>query len=64
MKADDDDAYQGARGIRFYLHPGSGLARKGAKWVLAAELTETTRLFARCAAKIEPEWIEEVAATA
>ena len=45
----------------FYLHPGSGLARKGRKWILAAELTETTRLFARCAAKIEPEWIEAVA---
>src|SRR5436189_77497 len=51
----------GARGIRFFLHPGSGLAKKGPKWVLAAELTETTRLYARCAAKIEPEWIEEVA---
>jgi ATP-dependent helicase HrpA len=61
MKADDDEAYQGARGVRFHLHPGSGIARKGAKWVLAAELTETTRLYARCAAKIEPDWIEEVA---
>jgi ATP-dependent helicase HrpA len=53
--------YLGARGIRFFLHPGSGLAKKGPKWVLAAELTETTRLYARCAGKIEPEWIEEVA---
>ena len=51
----------GARGIRFFLHPGSGLAKKRPKWVLAAELTETTRLFARCAAQIEPEWIEAVA---
>jgi len=60
-KADDSEPYQGARGIRFVLHPGSGLAKKTPKWVLAAELTETTRLFARCAARIEPEWIEEVA---
>jgi ATP-dependent helicase HrpA len=61
VKSDDDEAYQGARGVRFHLHPGSGVARKGAKWVLAAELTETTRLFARCAARIEPGWIEEAA---
>jgi ATP-dependent helicase HrpA len=59
---DEDGDYLGARGIRFRLHPGSGLAKKGPKWVLAAELTETTRLFARCAARIEPEWVEAVAA--
>jgi ATP-dependent helicase HrpA len=57
----DTDGYAGARGIRFFLHPGSGLAKKKPKWVLAAELVETSRLFARCAAKIEPEWIEAVA---
>ncbi len=57
----DGDGYLGARGIRFHLHPGSGLAKKRPKWVLAAELVETSRLFARCAAKIEPEWIEAVA---
>jgi ATP-dependent helicase HrpA len=61
VKADAEEHYQGARGLRSYLHPGSGLARKGAKWILAAELTETSRLYARCAAKIEPDWIEEVA---
>jgi ATP-dependent helicase HrpA len=60
-RSEDGDAYQGARGVRFHLHPGSGLAKKGPKWVLAAELTETTRLYARCAAKIEPEWVETVA---
>jgi ATP-dependent helicase HrpA len=53
--------YDGARGIRFFLHPGSGLAKKAPKWVVAAELTQTTRLFARCAARVEPEWIEAVA---
>jgi ATP-dependent helicase HrpA len=61
VKADAEEHYLGARGLKFFLHPGSGLARKGGKWILAAELTETTRLFARCAAKVEPEWIEEVA---
>ncbi len=59
--ADADDHYLGARGLKFHLHPSSGLARKGGKWVLAAELTETSRLYARNAARIEPEWIEEVA---
>ena len=53
--------YDGARGIRFALHPGSGLAKKPPKWVLAAELTQTARLYARCAGRIEPEWIEAVA---
>src|SRR5207245_748782 len=57
----EDGAYDGARGIRFHLHPGSGIASKAPKWVLAAELTETTRLYARCAAAIEPEWIEAIA---
>ncbi len=61
MRSDEGEGYQGARGIRFHLHPGSGLAKKAAKWVLAAELVETSRLYARCAAKIEPEWVETVA---
>ena len=56
-----DAQYLGARGLRFFLHPGSGLVKKRPKWVLAAELTETTRLYARCAASIEPEWIEAAA---
>ena len=53
--------YDGARGIRFFLHPGSGLAKKAPKWVVAAELTQTTRLFARCAGRVEPEWIAAIA---
>jgi ATP-dependent helicase HrpA len=57
----DDDGYEGARGIRFHLHPGSALAKKPPKWALAAELVETSRLYARCAGKVEPEWIETVA---
>ncbi|HET7609481.1 MAG TPA: ATP-dependent RNA helicase HrpA, partial [Gammaproteobacteria bacterium] len=53
--------YDGARGLRFFLHPGSGLAKKPPKWVLAAELTQTSRLYARCAGCVEPDWIEAVA---
>ena len=61
MKDPESQAYLGARGISFHLHPGSGLAKKAPKWVLAAELVLTSRLYARCAAKVEPEWIEGVA---
>ncbi len=61
QRGEEGEGYLGARGIRFHLHPGSGLARKGAKWVLAAELVETSRLYARCAGRVEPEWIEAVA---
>src|SRR6266705_1227720 len=59
--SDAEEHYLGARAMRFFLHPGSGLEKKRPKWVLAAELTETTRLYARCAAKIEPEWVEAAA---
>ncbi|MBS0320319.1 MAG: ATP-dependent RNA helicase HrpA, partial [Proteobacteria bacterium] len=61
QRQDDGDGYTGARGTQFVLHPSSGLAKARPRWVLAAELTETTRLFARCAARVEPEWIEAVA---
>jgi ATP-dependent helicase HrpA len=60
MKSEDGGDYLGARGIRFHVFPGSALRKKQPKWVMAAELTETTRLFARCVASIEPEWIEQV----
>ena len=55
-------AYLGARGIKFWPHPGSSVARKAGKWILAAELVETSRLFGRCLARIEPEWLEDVGA--
>ncbi len=61
MKADDDSAYTGARGIKFWVHPGSGTKKPG-RWIMAAELTETTRLYARCVAAIEPLWLEELGA--
>ncbi len=59
-KADDGVHYLGARGIKFFVHPGSPLQRKAGKWIVAAELSETSRLFARCVARIEPEWLEQV----
>ncbi|KVD82636.1 ATP-dependent RNA helicase HrpA [Burkholderia stagnalis] len=62
LKADDEPHYLGARGIKFFLWPGSVLAKKAGRWVMAAELVETSRLYARCLAKIEPEWIEKVGA--
>ncbi|EON21280.1 ATP-dependent helicase HrpA [Cupriavidus sp. GA3-3] len=52
--------YLGARGIKFHLWPGSLIARKVGRWVVAAELVETSRLFARTLARIEPEWLEQV----
>ncbi|HWJ86407.1 MAG TPA: ATP-dependent RNA helicase HrpA, partial [Cellulomonas sp.] len=54
--------YLGARGARFALFPGSGLSRKPPAWVMAAELVETSRLWGRDAARIQPEWAEEVGA--
>lgn len=54
--------YLGARGARFAIFPGSGLARKPPAWVMAAELVETSRLWGRDVARIQPEWAEEVGA--
>ncbi|HKA40206.1 MAG TPA: ATP-dependent RNA helicase HrpA, partial [Burkholderiales bacterium] len=61
VKGEEAGEYLGARGIRFAIFPGSGLRKKQPKWVLAAELVETTRLYARLAARIEPEWVEACA---
>ncbi|MBL8502385.1 MAG: ATP-dependent RNA helicase HrpA, partial [Rhodocyclaceae bacterium] len=62
LKSEEEGHYLGARGIRFWPHPGSALAKKAGRWIVAAELVETTRLYARCLAKIEPEWLEVVGA--
>ncbi|MCH1931192.1 ATP-dependent RNA helicase HrpA [Shewanella sp. A25] len=59
---DNNNEYLGARNRKFFVFPGSPLAKKGPKWIMAAELTETSKLFARCCAKIEPEWLEPLAA--
>lgn len=52
--------YQGARGTRFAIFPGSGLFKKNPEWLVSAELVETSRLWARVNATVEPEWIEEI----
>jgi ATP-dependent helicase HrpA len=57
----DEGEYLGARGIKFTIFPGSVLRKAQPKWVMAGELVETQRLYARCVAKIEPEWIERIA---
>ena len=57
----EENAYLGARGRNFYLFPGSGLFKKRPRWVAAAELVETARLYARTVARIEPEWVEGLA---
>uniref|UniRef100_UPI00333FCEED ATP-dependent RNA helicase HrpA n=1 Tax=Castellaniella defragrans TaxID=75697 RepID=UPI00333FCEED len=62
MKGEDANLYQGARDIRFAIHPGSPLQKKAGRWILAGELVETTRLYARCVARIEPVWIERAGA--
>ncbi len=54
--------YAGARGIKFHVWPGSPLLKKAGRWVMAAELVETSRLFARTIANIEPGWLERVGA--
>ncbi len=60
-KGDEEDWYLGARGIKFYRHPGANLSKKPGRWIVVAELVETTRLFGRGIANIEPQWIEQVA---
>jgi len=53
--------YLGARGIKFHRHPGAHLRKRPGRWIVCAELVETTRLFGRGIANIEPQWIEQVA---
>ncbi len=59
-KMEDEPHYLGARGIKFHLWPGSSLSKKAGRWVVAGELVETSRLFARTLANIQPEWLEKV----
>lgn len=59
LKSEEGGGYQGAREIRFHIHPGSRLVRKAGRWIVAAELVETTRLYARCVARIDPVWLEK-----
>ncbi|HXA46621.1 MAG TPA: ATP-dependent RNA helicase HrpA, partial [Burkholderiaceae bacterium] len=60
FKSEEDSHYLGARAIKFHIWPGSHLAKKAGKWLMASELVDTTRLYARCVAQIQPEWLERV----
>ncbi|WP_371875693.1 ATP-dependent RNA helicase HrpA [Duganella dendranthematis] len=60
FKMEDDPGFLGARGIKFNIWPGSSLSKKPGKWIMAAELVDTTRLYARCIAQIQPEWLEKI----
>lgn len=61
LKSPEGNDYTGARGSRFHLFPASALFKSKPKWVMAAELTETSKLYARDVAVIQPEWIEQEA---
>ncbi|OGB47232.1 MAG: ATP-dependent RNA helicase HrpA, partial [Burkholderiales bacterium RIFCSPHIGHO2_12_FULL_67_38] len=60
QKNEAEDWYLGARGIKFYRHPGANLSKKPGRWIVCAELVETTRLFGRGIANIDPTWLEQV----
>ncbi len=60
-KSDDEDWYLGARGLKFWRHPGAHLSKKPGRWLVAAELVETTRLYGRGLAAIDPAWIPAIA---
>lgn len=61
QKDADKQEFTGARNARFSIYPGSGLFKKPPKWTMVAELVETSRLWGRIAARVEPEWIEPIA---
>jgi ATP-dependent helicase HrpA len=61
LKSDDDEWYLGARGIKFWRHPGAHLSKKPGRWLVAAELVETTRLYGRGLAAIESQWLPGIA---
>ncbi len=62
FKGDEATQYLGARAIKFNIWPGSALVKKAGRWVMAAELVDTSRLYARCIAQIQPEWLEKIGA--
>ncbi|SBT39383.1 ATP-dependent RNA helicase HrpA [Micromonospora narathiwatensis] len=61
LKDTQKNEYLGARGAKFAVFPGSALFRKPPRWVMAAELVETSRLWGRVAGRVEPEWVEPLA---
>ena len=62
LKSESENHFLGAHAIKFLVWPGSSLVKKPGRWVMAAELIETSRLYARTVAKIEPQWLEKVGA--
>lgn len=58
----EDFEYQGLRGKRFYIFPGSAQFEKKPQWIMAAEIVQTSRQYARTVAPVQPEWIEQAAA--
>ena len=62
LKSEDDEWYLGARGIRFWRHPGVHLSKRPGRWIVAAELVETTRLYGRGLAAIEAHWLPLIGA--
>ena len=63
MRDVDTGMYQGARNLKFRIFPGSALARAQPQWMIAAEIAETQRTYARCVASVKPSWIEHAAAS-
>lgn len=61
VKDTEKNEYQGARNARFHIFPASGLFKKQPKWIMSAELVETSKLWGRIIAKIQPEWVEPLA---
>jgi len=59
---DERKEYLGARGMRFWIHPGSGQFDASPKWIMAAERVQTTKDYGRIVARIQPEWIERAGA--
>ncbi len=60
-KSEDEEWYLGARGIRYYRHPGANLSKKPGRWIVAGELVDTTRLYGRNLANIDPQWLPGIA---
>lgn len=60
-KDSENNDYQGARNTRFHIFPASALFKKQPKWIMTAELVETSKLWGRISAKIQPEWVEPLA---
>ncbi len=59
---EDKGEFRGPRDARWRIHPESALAKQSPTWMVAGEIVQTRRIYARCVAKVEPEWIEKAAA--